>query len=63
MPALTDMHVHLPEENKIEKLLLSNVAAGITHIRVMNSVAPQLKIRENLSKKIIERISNNLKFK
>ncbi|MEO6135008.1 MAG: amidohydrolase family protein [Ginsengibacter sp.] len=51
MPGLADMHVHLPEENKIEKLLLANIAAGITQIRIMNSVDPQLEIRERLSKK------------
>ncbi len=52
MPGLVDMHVHLPEGNKIEKLLLSNIAAGVTQIRVMNSVEPQIQLRENLSKKI-----------
>ena len=51
MPGLADMHVHLPEENKMEKLLLSNIAAGVTQIRVMNSVEPQIQLRENLSKK------------
>ena len=50
MPGLADMHVHLPEEDKIEKLLLSNIAAGVTQIRVMNSVVPQKQVKENLTK-------------
>lgn len=49
MPGLADMHVHLPDEDKIEKLLLSNIAAGVTQIRIMNSQVPQLKLREKLS--------------
>ena len=52
MPGLADMHVHLPEEYKVEKLLLSNVAAGVTQIRVMNSVDSQLLLREKFIKNI-----------
>lgn len=48
MPGLADMHVHLPELDKIEKLLLSNIAAGVTQIRVMNSSGSQLEWREKL---------------
>lgn len=51
MPSLADMHVHLPEEDKIEKLLLSNVAAGVTQIRIMNSKVSQLELREKLNQK------------
>lgn len=61
MPGLADMHVHLPEDKKIEKLLLSNVAAGVTQIRVMNSVEPQIQLRENLSKKT-QLISPNIHY-
>ena len=50
MPGLADMHVHLPEENKVEKVLLANIAAGVTQIRIMNSVVPQLELRERLNK-------------
>ncbi|MCB9201774.1 MAG: amidohydrolase family protein [Flavobacteriales bacterium] len=50
MPGLTDMHVHFPEENKIGNLLLSNIVAGVTHIRIMNSQVNQLELREKLSK-------------
>ena len=48
MPGLADMHVHFPQEEGVEKLLLSNIAAGITQIRVMNSKASQLEVREKL---------------
>lgn len=51
MPGLADMHVHLPEENKIEKLLLSNIAAGVTQIRVMNSNVPQIDLKKKLKSK------------
>lgn len=50
MPGLADMHVHLPVADKIEKLLLSNMAAGVTQIRIMNSEVPQTDVREMLSK-------------
>ncbi len=49
MPGLADMHVHLPEEDKIEKLLLSDIAAGVTQIRVMNSSVAQLELRKKLN--------------
>lgn len=52
MPGLSDMHVHLPEEDKIEKLLISNIAAGITHIRIMNSAVSQKELKEKLEDKI-----------
>lgn len=61
MPGLADMHVHLPEEEKIQQLLLSNVAAGVTQIRVMNSVAPQLAVRNKLSSNN-QLISPNIHF-
>ncbi len=48
MPGLADMHVHLPTEDKIEKLLLSNIAAGVTQIRIMNSQVSQIEVREKL---------------
>jgi len=55
MPGLADMHVHLPEENKIEHLLLSNIAAGVTQIRIMNSSIPQTDLREILNNKQLTR--------
>jgi len=48
MPGLADMHLHLPEEEKIEKLLLANIAAGVTRIRIMNSKVSQLELKERL---------------
>ena len=50
MPGLADMHVHLPEEEKIEKLLLANIAAGVTRIRIMNSKVSQLELKEKLKR-------------
>ena len=51
LPGLADIHVHLPSEDRVEKLLLSNIAAGVTQIRIMNSVVPQVEIREKLLKR------------
>lgn len=48
MPGLSDMHVHLPESKDINALLKMNVAAGITHIRVMNSVTPQIEVKKQI---------------
>ena len=48
MPGLSDMHVHLADENKIERLLLSNIAAGVTQIRIMNGSASQTDLRKKL---------------
>ena len=52
MPALADMHVHLPAESEIESLLSLNIAAGVTRIRIMNSEVSQIQVKENLSKKL-----------
>ncbi|MBC9798074.1 amidohydrolase family protein [Sinomicrobium sp. FJxs] len=49
MPGLADMHVHMPELEKIDTLLLMNIAAGVTHIRVMNSKVPQKEIKERIA--------------
>lgn len=48
MPGLADMHVHLPTEEEVDKTLLSNIAAGITQIRIMNSKVSQLDLREKI---------------
>jgi imidazolonepropionase-like amidohydrolase len=61
MPSLADMHVHLPEADKIEKLLLANIAAGVTQIRIMNSKVPQLELRDKLSKET-QLISPNIHY-
>ncbi len=61
MPALADMHVHLPDEPKIDKLLLSNIAAGVTQIRIMNSNVAQIDLKEKLKNKT-NLISPNIHF-
>jgi hypothetical protein len=48
MPGLSDMHVHLPDEARIERLLLSNIAAGVTQIRIMNGNASQVDLQKKL---------------
>ncbi|MBK6835956.1 MAG: amidohydrolase family protein [Bacteroidetes bacterium] len=50
MPGLADMHVHLPASSKIDTLLLTNLAAGITHVRVMNNEEAQLQTKARLVK-------------
>lgn len=52
MPGLADMHVHLPEDKDLTALLKMNVAAGVTHIRVMNSVSPQIEIKKKLESEL-----------
>lgn len=61
MPSLADMHVHFPEADKIENLLLANIEAGVTQIRIMNSKVPQLEVRDKLSRKA-DLISPNIHY-
>lgn len=49
MPGLADMHVHLPEAERVDTVLLLNVAAGVTHIRVMNSRTSQPELQQRLA--------------
>jgi hypothetical protein len=48
MPGLAEMHSHLPVESKVDTLLIENVAAGVTHLRIMNTKTPQLPLKERL---------------
>ncbi len=50
MPALADMHVHLPKMEGLDSLLVANVAAGVGRIRIMNSELNQLELKEKISK-------------
>jgi hypothetical protein len=50
MPGIAEMHAHLPEIQKIDTFLRCNVAAGVTHVRIMNSEMPQLPLLERLKK-------------
>lgn len=52
MPGLADMHVHLTEKGKIDNQLLNFIAAGVTHIRVMNSDSDQLEISQKKKNRI-----------
>lgn len=49
MPGLADMHVHLPEMKKIDTLLMSNIASGVTQIRVMNSSLPEFELKKKIN--------------
>lgn len=49
MPGLTEMHSHLPIDSKVDTLLLENVAAGVTRLRVMNSSTPQIELKARLN--------------
>ena len=51
MPGLAEMHSHLPMASKVDTVLLENVAAGVTHLRVMNSSTPQLDLKARLDSK------------
>ncbi|MDP2388537.1 MAG: amidohydrolase family protein [Bacteroidota bacterium] len=48
MPGLAEMHSHLPDENKADTVLLRNVAAGVTHLRVMNADLDQVALKKRL---------------
>lgn len=48
MPGLADMHVHLPEMKSVDTLLMSNIAAGVTQIRIMNSKLSQTDLRSKI---------------
>ena len=48
MPGLAEMHSHLPIESEVDTLLLENVAAGVTHLRIMNTKTPQLQLKKRL---------------
>jgi len=61
MPGLAEMHSHFPAGGQADTLLLENVAAGVTHIRIMNSGTPQATIRERL-KQSPELISPKLHY-
>lgn len=50
MPGLADMHVHLPVAEAVDTMLLMQAAAGVTHIRVMNSKMPQTDLMKKLKK-------------
>lgn len=50
MPGLAEMHSHLPAENDVNALLLENVAAGVTHLRIMNTKTSQLTLKDRLEK-------------
>lgn len=48
MPGLTEMHSHLPIESKVDTLLIENVAAGVTHLRIMNTKSSQIQLKERI---------------
>lgn len=48
MPGLAEMHSHLPVENKVDTLLIENVASGVTHLRIMNTKTSQLKLKKRI---------------
>lgn len=54
MPGLSDMHVHLPELGDMDYFMKMNIAAGITHIRVMNTKSPQNEVKEFIATKQLD---------
>lgn len=52
MPGLADMHVHLHERKYLDTLLLLNISAGVTQIRVMNSDVNQAELKNSLNQNI-----------
>jgi hypothetical protein len=54
LPGLTEMHIHLPNPQKLDTFLTTMVAAGVTHVRVMYSDEPILEQRKSIESKIIK---------
>jgi len=52
IPGLADMHVHLHEKKYLDTLLLLNISAGVTQIRIMNSDVNQAEIKNSLNQKV-----------
>ena len=50
LPGLTEMHIHLPNPNRMDTFLTTIVSAGVTHIRAMYSDYPILEQRNIISK-------------
>ena len=48
MPGLAEMHSHAPVEKDIQNYLVENIAAGVTHIRIMNTKTPQLVLKNKI---------------
>src|ERR1700741_4402951 len=48
MPGLAEMHSHLPSETHVDTVLMKNIAAGVPHLRVMNSELDQLALKKRL---------------
>ena len=48
MPGLAEMHSHLPMPSKVDTLLMENVAAGITRLRIMNTNTPLVALKNRL---------------
>lgn len=48
MPGIAEMHAHLPKIEKIDTFLRCNIAAGVTHVRIMNTEMPQLPLLQRL---------------
>ena len=60
MPGLADMHVHLPQKEEVDQLLQMSVAAGITHVRVMNNKYPQVNLKNDLN--VANHIAPNMHY-
>ncbi len=54
MPGLTEMHIHLPDPEKLDTFLTTMVAAGVTHVRVMFSPSPIAEQRKLIATKTIK---------
>jgi Amidohydrolase family len=51
MPSLADMHVHLGDGNEVDTLLMASVAAGITHVRVLDADIKYVDLKTRLKSK------------
>jgi imidazolonepropionase-like amidohydrolase len=54
MPSLADMHIHLPKANAVDTLMIYNLAAGVTRLRVMDAQLKQheLKLKQEHNQKL-----------
>ncbi len=53
MPGMAEMHSHLPAPEKVDTYLISNIAAGVTRLRAMNSETDVMEMKRLIDGKAI----------
>ena len=59
LPGLTEMHIHLPNPNRMDTFLTTIVSAGVTHVRAMYSDYPISEQRNIITKNKCDQRNND----